>query len=327
MLRMVLNLKLMRSSEFNALPASGAGPTAEAVRADAARLVLKAVRERADAHAFARRRAAAAVAQLPAGAERHQLTRVLECHGVAEVVEALVIWCGQLEAAGRIGEAAEALDVALAYGPDDPTLILHAARVARKEDDRARARVLYDLVAELDDGDGRLSRLASVGRALVSEAPERELGRALRRARLADDHEAAAVALDARAAARRRKGDVGGAVRDYLVAAARYADPLDIGRIGHELADLLTSDGDIMAARHVLVETARRARTRQALWARSRLLVMSRALGDEVGMRRWADTPTPPLTSLSPSGRGAKGRVDSREGTVARWIRRVGSLA
>lgn len=317
----------MRSSELRTLQASTTEPSSELVRADATRLVLRATRRRATASPFAFRRAATAVARLPEGPERRQLLRILGCRSDAATADALVIWCGQLESAGRITEATEALDVALACTPDDPTLILHAARVARKADDRARARLLYDLVAELDHGDGRLSRLASVGRALVSERPERGLGRALRGARLADDHEAAAVALEARAAIRRAKEDVGGAVRDYLLAAARYGDPLDVGRIGHELADLLTSVGDIMAARHVLMVTERRARPRQALWARARLLVIARALGDEVGMRRWADAPTPPLTSLTPSGLAAKRPEESRKEALARWIRRIESRA
>lgn len=303
-------------------------PGAEAVRGGATRLVLRVAGEGLDEASFVGRRAADAVARLPSDGERRQLRRILEhVRDPRGCSEALVLWAARLESAGRISEGVRAMDVALSLSPDDPSVVLHAARLARKADDRSRARRLYDRVAELDVGDGRLGRLAGVGRALVSQEPESALTRALRLARIAGDAEAAAVAQEARAGIRREKGDASGAIRDYVVAAARYEDPLDIGRIGHEVADLLVAAGDLPAARLVLLETAHRARPRQSLWARSRLLVLSRALGDQVGMRRWADVPTPPFTSLLPRRAGPVDADESRRATLIRWIRRIVTLS
>lgn len=314
---------------LRALPdGPGSTPGTEAVRGGATGLVLRVAGEGLGETSFVGRRAADAVARLPSDGERRQLRRVLEnAPDPCGCSEALVVWAAQLESAGRISEGVRAMDVALCLSPDDPSLVLHAARLARKADDRARARRLYDRVAELDAGDGRLGRLAVVGRALVSQEPEPALTRALRLARGAGDAEATAVAQEARAGIRRERGDVGGALRDYVLAAARYEDPLDIGRIGHEVADLLVSVGDLPAARLVLLETAHRARPRQSLWARSRLLVLSRALGDQVGMRRWADVPTPPFASLLPRRAGTVEGAASRRGALVRWIRRIAALS
>lgn len=261
------------------------------------------------------------MAGLPRGEDRRHLARILGAAGRDERADALVAWAGALEVSGRIAEAVRAVELALELRPDQPAYALHAARMARKADDPARARRFYDLVVELDDGDGRLARLASVGRALVSRDPEPELQMALRGARLAGDPETAAVAQEARAQLRRERGDFDGAVRDYLVAAARYQDPLDSARVGHELADLLTSAGDPTAARLVLMQVERYAPRPQALWAQARLLDLSRALGDAVGARRWADAPTPPLVALTHSR--ARPGGSSRERRLSRWMRRL----
>ena len=312
----------LHPSTLSATP--GAAPEPAAVRRDASALVLRVVDEGADADSFLGRRARAAVAQLGSDGDRRPLQRLLDAAPETDgLVDALIVWAGHLEGAGRIHEAVRAMDLVLSLAPENPSAVLHAARLARKADDRLRARRLYDRVASLDTGDGRLGRLARVGRALVSDHPEEALTASLRLARQAGDAEATAVAQEARAGIRRERGDVVGAVRDYLISAVRYQDPLDVGRIGHEMADLLLAAGELSAARVVLLETLGRAERRQALWARSRLLVLSRALGDELGARRWADAPTPPFTSLMPRTSAPAGDPAGRARSVGRWIQRV----
>ena len=317
----------MSRPHLSSLPTiPGIRPEPDVARREATGLVLRVVDEAVAADSFLARRARAAVARIGSAADRRHLERVLDASVDADgLVDALLVLAGHLEGAGRIHEAVRVMDMVLPLVPNDPSAVLHAARLARKADDSIRARGLYDRVARLDTGDGRLGRLARVGRALVSDRPEAELTASLRMARRAGDAEATAVAQEARAGVRRERGDLAGAVRDYLISAIRYEDPLDLGRIGHETADLLIAAGKLEAARLVLLETLRRAERRQALWARSRLLVLSRTLGDELGARRWADAPTPPFTSLMPRAASVPGDEPGRE-TIARWIRRVADL-
>jgi len=303
---------------------------------DVADLVLRVVRRRAapalaespdgvlSADAFLVRRARHAVRGVRDGTGRRLLSRILDSHlqpgaGPDARACALLGWAGHLESRGRLTEAARVLELATERRPNDPGLALHAARVARKSGNRAGARALYDRVRDLDDGGGDLERMAAVGSALLAADPVRELGRAIRRAVRAGDGEAAAVAQEARARARRRGGDADGAVRDFLVAGARFEDAADVGRIGHALADLFTSTGDLAAARRALLETERRGHPEQAQRARARLFTIARTRGDELGLRRWAEAGPPPLVSLM-CGVGGRTDAESREDRLPRFI-------
>lgn len=331
------------SSTLRLLPTDARGPAGTEPDRAVGELVLRVARARpaaeateADASAtapelgpagFLARRARLAVQGVVDERGRRLLARVLETHldgGVQPDARtcALLGWAGYLESRGRLAEAARVLDLATDRRPRDPGLALHAARVARKSGDRTAALALYERVRDLDDGRGHLERMASVGCALLASDPIRALGRAIRRAVLADDGEAAAVAQEARARARRESGDMDGAIRDFVVAAARFEDPADVGRIGHALADLFTSRGDVAAARHALLETERRGHPEQVRRARSRLFAQARALGDEVGMRRWAEAGPTSLVSIT--FRAADpGHADSRADRLLRSIRRI----
>lgn len=296
----------------------------------AAALVLRVAREMPDAGTFAARRARDAARRLPDGSERRLLLRILDTHLVhggppGDRACALLGWAGHLEMHGRLTEAATALEIATGQCPDDAGLALHAARIARKAGDQDRARDLYARVRELDDGRGHLGRMASVGCALVARDPVRELGRAIRRAVIAGDSEAAAVAQEARARLRRRNGDVDGAVRDFVVSGARFDDPVDIGRVGHALADLFTAAGDLPAARRALLETERRGHPEQVRRARGRLFSIARESGDDLGIRRWGEAGPPPLVSIAP--RTPRPSGPSRGDRLARGIDRALAVA
>ena len=274
---------------------------------------------------FLARRASLAVHALPDGAERRHLGRLLALThdgcDPCDRTEALLAWAGHLESRGLLEWADSVLEQARQLSPKDPVLFLHAARLARKQGRIARARRCYDRVAELDDGSGSLSRMAIVGYALLVNDKGRALGRVMRAMLRVGDPEAAAVAQEARAALRRARGDVDGALRDYGAAAARFEDPIDRGRIGHEVADLLSERGDPLAARRVLIATERISHPVQVERARSRLLAIARAVDDQIGIRRWSDAPSSTLVSLvtrttMEPGSGRAGRV---EGMIRRY--------
>lgn len=279
---------------------------------------------------FLARRARRAVESLPDGPDRRHLGRVLRgMDGDADATDrvgSLVTWAGHLESRGLFDWAAEVLERAREIRHDDPELLLHCARIARKAGDRARARACYDRVSELDGGSGHLARLAAVGHALLADDSGRALSRAIRLGVRADDHEAAAVAQEARARLRAERGDRKGAVRDFACAAVRYADPVDAGRIGHDVADLLSAAGDVLGARRVLLAVERAGHPDQVSRARGRLLSISRVLGDQVGLRRWADATAPSLVSLVPRRRSGSGAA-SMSPTLDRLLRRLSSLA
>jgi hypothetical protein len=164
------------------------------------------------------------------------------------------------------------------------------------------ALALYAEARRLDASGGVIARFASIGEAVVSADPERELGRAMRAAVQAGHGEAAAVALEERARVRRAAGRRRGAIRDLCVAALRFADPVDRGRAAHELADIAMTTGDIATAREALLLAVACGAGPQRAHARSRLHTLARTQGDMVGMRRWRGTAGPPaLVSLTPS--------------------------
>ncbi|MFP3947514.1 MAG: tetratricopeptide repeat protein [Longimicrobiales bacterium] len=258
--------------------------------------------------------------------EREAFLQVVEALEASSGLEdALLLWAGFLERRRRLSGAARVLDAAMEVAADDAELILHAARISRKGGDLDRARSLYRRVRRFEGPDARLTLMAEVGLALLSSDSERGLGRVLRRAVRKGDFEVAAVALEERAAARRRRGDRKGALRDYAAACLRYGDPADRGRVIHAAADVLVAAGDPLAARQVLLEIEGLGVAGQWSRARSRLREISRALGDELGIRRWKADAHRQLVSLAPSKKVARERSLLPE--VSRWIGRLRGTA
>jgi hypothetical protein len=176
------------------------------------------------------------------------------------------------------------------------------AGVARRLGDPARALAFYAEARRLDGAEGEIARFASIGEAVVSGDPEGALGPAIRRAVRAGHGEAAAVGLEERARVRRAAGMRRGAIRDLCVAALRFADGIDRGRVAHELADIAMTTGDLATAREALLLALACGAPSQREHARSRLHTMARNQGDRVGMRRWRSMAGPPaLVSLAPS--------------------------
>jgi hypothetical protein len=286
-------------------------------RADVGALVLHVVECCSDeagcsgeaGYRFLAARACREVATLPRGAERSILRRLLllaeqpmaERSGDA-LATLLAAYAGELESTQRLREAAAALALARTISAGCAEIALHAARLARRLRDPDRALVLYAEARRLDASGGVIARLARIGEAVVSADPERALGRAMREAVRAGHGEAAAVALEERARVRRAAGRRRGAIRDLCVAALRFADPVDRGRVAHELADIAMTTGDIATAREALLLALACGAGPQRAHARSRLHTMARSAGDMVGMRRWRSTAGPPaLVSLAPS--------------------------
>jgi tetratricopeptide (TPR) repeat protein len=296
-------------------------------------MVLGAIAPGADPCGFACRRAwhEAERVQEP-GRRRHLLKVLRTCTDPGQDGETrtgcLLEWAGYHEGRCRFDEAAAILDRAVEERPSEMESILGRARVARKGGDVERARSLYRRVRELAEGDEVLGELAAVGEAMVAPDPEGALTRALNRLRSLPVPEATAVAYEARAQVRRRQGRVGAALRDYLAAAVRFIDSMDRGRLGQEMADLLIGAGDPLAAREVLLQTLRYAHPRQAAGVKTRLRVLARSMGDDVGVRRWADAPMPDLVTLGLSRRQAHGSASSgsRVGRISRWLDRLDAL-
>lgn len=302
------------------------------LRASAGALVLRAVAAYLAGSSgveFLVRRALRELRSLPRGPERSALRRLLELveaggEGSDPLVPLsgiLVAYAWELEKTARYSEAAAALELARAVVPGDPEIALHAGRVARKRGDRSGALSMYALARELDAPCGRFTRLVEIGEALLSADVERELGRAVRRAVVAGDLEAAAVGLEERARVRRESGDRSGAVRDLCVAAARYVDPVDRVRVVHALADVAVSAGDALAAREALLVASELGDSSQRAHARSRLYGLARAMGDEVGMRRWRTARGAGLVSLGFFRAG-----DSRSSMAPKLVRWRGRL-
>jgi tetratricopeptide (TPR) repeat protein len=284
---------------------SAGGSGERSARAAAGALVLRCV-ERAwngDLDEFSRRRAAAEVERLAHAPERSLLLRLsMTLDGGSfvpgRVTQALVGYACELERTRRLEEAAAAIALALAVDGANPATTLHAARVARGLGQRERALALYAAARDLD-GSGTISRLAEVGEALVSDDPVRAIGRAIRGAIAAGDHEAAAVGLEERASARRRLGDRRGAARDLAFAGARFPAAVDRARVAHELAGVALAVGDAAAAREALRLALACGEPAQRSHARARLHTLSRDLGDQLGMRRWRSFERPTLVSFS----------------------------
>lgn len=271
----------------------------------AARLVLcaleSALAEAPDAE-FLLRRARAELEGLPAGDEARQLRRLLVLAGAAHpselrerIADQLVAYAAHLESRGLLDEASALVTRARRHAPGCVVTALHGARLARKAGDPALASALYARVST-SAGDTHLGRLAAIGEALLEADADAALGRASRRALRARDGEAAAVALEERAALRRAAGRTGAAVRDLAVAAFRYADAKDRGRVTHQIADLLHGR-DALAAREALLAAVAIGESAQREQARARLWQLSNALGDELGALRWRSS-RPALVSL-----------------------------
>jgi tetratricopeptide (TPR) repeat protein len=280
-------------------------------RADVGALVLHVLEccSHEAGYRFLAARAGVEVARLAQGGERSILRRLLllaarpmaERSGSA-MATLLVDYAGELESTQRLREAAAALALARTISPGCAEIALHAARLARRLRDPERALALYAEARRLDASGGVIARFASIGEAVVSADPERGLGQAMRAAVRAGHGEAAAVALEERARVRRTAGRQRGAIRDLCVAALRFADPVDRGRVAHELADIAMATGDITTAREALLLALACGAGPQRAHARSRLHTMARSEGDMVGMRRWRSTAGPPaLVSLTPS--------------------------
>jgi hypothetical protein len=304
-------------------------------RATAGAMVLRATEQALSGDAgceFALLRAGAEVESLPSCAEKSILRRVLLLLGETEsscggtrLSTPLVQYACELETTHRLPEADAILGLARTVSPVDPEIALHAGRLARKLGERERALVLYRTARDLDGEGGTIARLAAIGEAVVSDAPDAALGRVIRYAVRAEDAEAAAVGLEERAAVRRAAGKRQAAARDLCVAAARFADPVDRARVAHELADIIIGVGDPLAAREALLVALSFGDAPQRDHARTRLHTLSRDLGDQVGMRRWRSFKRPSLVSLSAYGRAPATR--SAAPVLARWRENIESLA
>jgi hypothetical protein len=276
-----------------------------AQRAAAGALVLSAAERMAAGgdDEFTLRRARREVDGLSRCAEKSILQRLLltleEGADPARMACGLVAYACELERTRRVPEGDAAVTLAFVLDPSGCETALHAARLARKAGDRERALALYCAARDLDHGSGGIARLAAVGEAVVSDAPERGLARVIRRALRDGDAEAAAVGLEERAAVRRAAGDRRGAARDLCMAAARYTDAVDRARVSHALAGVVLAAGDVDAAREALLAALALGEAPQKDHARTRLHTLSRDLGDQVGMRRWRSTQRPSLVSLS----------------------------
>lgn len=271
---------------------------------------------------FLMRRAEQVVGELPGGAERAVLRRVVEGVESGEATPGLIAhwmvgYAGKLERASRLDEAEHVLRVALVASPSDPEVALHAARIARRRGDRATALERYARVRALDAPCGHFSRLARIGEAMVGADPSRDLGRVIRAAVLSGDGEAAAIGLEERARFRREAGDRAGAIRDLLVALARYTDPVDRARVAHLLADVALARSDPLAAREALLLAVSLGSRAQREHARSRLYSLSRSLGDELGARRWKARRPGGLVSLGAGRMAPRERSDAP--AIARW--------
>lgn len=274
---------------------------------------------------FLVRRAGADVAGLDSSGARRALSRTVEAldgrpdgwiGGCGELSGALVSYGGVLERHREKAAAVKAYETALAVRPDDPELMLHAARAHRKAGNREKALALYGRVRER--GDGRLARFSLLGEALLGDRPEEALTRVLVEAEPAGQREVAAVALEERARLHRRASRRAEAVDDLIAAAGFYDDRRDRLRVAHGLADLLLACGDLDAAREALVAALDLALPDERDHAVQRLRTVARAQGDELALRRWPPAGRSALVSLMPPARSSH-RAASLAPRVRRW--------
>ena len=293
----------------------------------ASRFILKCVCRGECPNPFLARRAMKMLDDLEDGDDRRLLGRALDDrYTPTEQACALMGWAARQESRSRFQDADAALDAAGELTPEDPAVYLHKARIARKEGRVEEARRLYEKVRLQVGDDGLpLARMAKLGVALTAPDDQRGISTVLRECVRDGDQESAGVAHESRAATRAAAGDLSGAMRDLLLAAARYPDPLDRGRMAHRAADLLISAGDVAAARVVLEAVESVGTSRQTDWARSRLHQLALAQGDQLGARRWADAGSPGLVTLVSRGRrNAESR--GRAGWIQSAVERLGTV-
>jgi hypothetical protein len=268
------------------------------------------------------------VDRLPKGKERTILKKLLEiCStGAKWSVEAAVsVACvlgdhaDLLETAGRLEEAEAMLTLARSLAPERADLALRSARVARLSGDRGGALTRYREAAALAGGVGPIARLAGVGEGVVSKDPYRALTLAIRQALEESATEAAAVGLEERANYLRGQGERAAATHDLRCAAARFTDPVDLGRVAHALADLFAADHDPVATREALLFAVSRGDRRQREHAQARLQNVSRDVGDELGMRRWRPSHTPTLVSHGPASVGRSAQPVVATAPASEW--------
>lgn len=291
------------------------------------RLVERAVRLRlggASGSDFVVRRAGADVASLASSGARRALLRAVEAldggvAGCGSLSGSLVSYGGVLERHREKAAAVAAYEAALAVRPEDPEVMLHAARAHRKAGNREQALALYGRVRER--GEGRLARFSSLGEALLCAEPEEALTRVLSEVE-PGDREVAAVALEERARVRRRASRWAAAVDDLIAAADFYDDRRDRLRVAHGLADLLLACGDMDAAREALAAALDLAVGDEQDHAVQRLRTVARAQGDELALRRWPPAGRSPLVSLMPPPRTTRGAA-SFAPRVQRWRDRL----
>jgi len=215
----------------------------------------------------------------------------------------LVEYACELERRGSLADASALLALAVELRPYDAATHLHAGRLARMTGEAERALAHYGAARACDAADGHLARLARIGEAAFAPDPERALGLAIRAAQKAGDDEAAAVGLERRAKVRRDQGRLRAAGRDLCVAALRFPDAADRGRVAHALADIALALGDVDAGREALMAAIEAGESAQNDRACTRLHLLARELGDEIAVRRWRPSRPTPLVSFSGAGR------------------------
>lgn len=231
---------------------------------------------------------------------RSLVTKVEAGCSPSDVARELVALSGHLEEVSELELAQQALGCACDLGGDVPELHLHLGRIHRKRGDFPSARAEYLKVSEAGHYEPRLHRLARLGEALLSRDADAALGKVAREAQRAGDAETVGIAMEERAHLQAAQGRHRSAVRQALSAAARYPDTMDRTRLLHWAADLLQSRGDLAGARRILLSAQDLGREPQRRFTRQRLHILSRALGDELGIRRWRDGGPPALISLMP---------------------------
>src|SRR5690606_8158979 len=120
---------------------------------------------------------------------------------------------------------------------------------------------------------------------------------------------------EARALVRSREGRCPAALRDLCVCALRYPDREDRARAAAAVAALLLDEGDAPAAREALLLVHEIGTPVQRADAEVALHRLSFVVGDELGVRRWRDTPgggsTPPFPKpLTVNAEGVAARAE-----------------
>jgi tetratricopeptide (TPR) repeat protein len=272
--------------------------------------------------AFLVRRAGEAVAALEASPVRRALTRATEGLNESDeerVATGLLSYGAVLERYGVHDEAARVYGAVMTSRPGDARVTLHTARAARKAGRRDEAAALYRCAAEQAGGNVRMALLVRIGEALVSDDTCSGLDAVIRDARRARDGDALAIAREERArlhvAARRNPA----ALRDLAAAAGRYTDRVDRVRVLQRMAELLSSRGDLMAAREVLLAALEQAGGAQRAHTVQRLRTVARAMGDQLELWRSRGQGASSLTTLTPVPARRVAPADSLVPRLRRW--------